>query len=359
MGRAHDGRLGKVSSSLSPAPGWLRRVPGAAGALSAAAAVLSGALGSGCGSPEPPKAPEPVVEEPPAEPPSTLPLAPKPPVLLQDVGFQSPESALYDPVADVYLVSNVGGGPADADGDGFISKVSPDGALLELRWIDSTTAKTALNAPKGMALVGETLFVSDIDVVRAFDRSSGKPLGDVAIPDATFLNDLAAGSDGKLYVSDTGVGKKQGSAELSPNGSDAVYVIDAQRSVKELAKGTELEQPNGLVAYKGQVIVAATSGQVYSLDAKGEKALLGKPAGGLDGLVLTPGGRLIVSSWEASTVFIAAATAAGAEPAPFEPLITDLTSPADLGYDLKRRQLIVPLFRENALYIQELPGDVN
>jgi hypothetical protein len=40
-------------------------------------------------------------------------------------------------------------------------------------------------------------------------------------------------------------------------------------------------------------------------------------------------------------------------------LIGDLTSPADIGYDVRRRQLIVPLFRENALYIQELPGDVN
>jgi hypothetical protein len=330
----------------------------------AGAALLAQTL-FGCGSPEPPKAPEPVVEAPPAEPSGTLPLAPVPPVLLRDVGFRSPESALYDPVADVYLVSNVSGGPADADNDGFISKVSPDGALLELRWIDATSAKTPLNAPKGMALVGETLFVADIDVVRAFDRESGKALGDVAIPSATFLNDIAAGPDGKLYVSDTGVGKKPGSAELSPNGSDAVYVIDAQRSVKELAKNAELAQPNGLVVdngslgAKGSLIVAAASGRVYRLDPKGETSTIAQPAGGLDGLVLTPGGRLIVSSWEASTVFIAPATPAAEGAVTFEPLIAELTSPADIGYDVKRRQLLVPLFREDALYIQELPGDVN
>jgi hypothetical protein len=318
-----------------------------------------------CGSPEPPRAPEPVVEEEPAEPPSTLPLAPVPPVLLRDVGFRSPESVLYDPVADVYLVSNVSGGPADVDNDGFISKVSPDGTLLELRWIDAASAKTTLNAPKGMALVGETLFVADIDVVRAFDRASGKALGDVAVPSATFLNDLAAGPDGKLYVSDTGVGKKPGSAELSPNGSDAVYLIDAQRSVKELAKDPELAQPNGLVidngalGAKGSLIVAAASGQVYRLDPKGERSAIAQPAGGLDGLVLTPGGRLLVSSWEASTVFITPASPAADGAVSFEPLITELTSPADIGYDVKRRQLLVPLFREDALYIQELPGDVN
>lgn len=198
-----------------------------------------------CGTPEAPKAPPAVVEEfpVPREPPSSLPLAPVPPILLRGVGFSSPESAVFDAVADVYLISNVSGGPADADNDGFISKVSPDGALLELRWIDAVTSKTTLNAPKGMALVGETLFVADIDVVRAFDRSSGKALGDVAVPSATFLNDVAAAPDGTLYVSDTGLGKGKGPGELVANGSDAVYVIDAQRSVKTLAQGRELGSP--------------------------------------------------------------------------------------------------------------------
>lgn len=342
---------------------WLQGGP-AAGPL-AVAARRAAALGlalcaAACGSPEPPKAPEPVVEEPPAEPPSSLPLAPKPPILLQGVGFRSPESALHDPIADVYLVSNVGGGPADADGDGFISKVAPDGTLLELRWIDAATAQTPLNAPKGLALVGETLFVADIDVVRAFDRASGKPLGDVAIPSARFLNDLAAAPDGKLYVSDTGVGSDSPGAELGPIGSDAVYVIDAQRNVEPLAKTPELEQPNGLWVHRGGVLVAATSGLVYRLGAEGAREPLGKPAGGLDGLLVTPGGRLIVSSWEASSVLISAAAAPPpGELTPFEPLITELSSPADLGYDVKRRQLLVPLYRDDALYIQELPGGVN
>jgi hypothetical protein len=369
--RASSGTSSIAGASISGASaagastaGESRRGLGHPPASRAAGALIALSL-SACGSPEPPKAPAPVVEEPPAEPSSTLPLAPVPPILLRDVGFSSPESALYDPVADVYLISNVSGGPSDADNDGFISKVAPDGTLLELRWIDAVSAKTTLNAPKGMALVGETLFVADIDVVRAFDRASGKALGDVAVPTATFLNDIAAGPDGKLYVSDSGLGKKPGSAELSPNGSDAVYMIDAQRSVKELAKNPELAQPNGLVldngslGAKGSLIVAAASGQVYRLDAKGEKAALAQPAGGLDGLVLTPGGRLIVSSWESSSVFITAASPPADGSVSFEPLIAELTSPADIGYDVRRRQLLVPLFRENALYIQELPGDVN
>jgi hypothetical protein len=312
-----------------------------------------------CGSPEPPKSAPRVVEEfpAPAEPSSSLPFAPVPPILLRGVGFESPESAVFDSVGDVYLVSNVSGGVVDADNDGFISKVSPDGTLLELKWISAESTQAALNAPKGMALVGETLFVADIDVVRAFDRSSGKPLGDVTIAGATFLNDVAAASDGTLYVSDSGLGKVKGSSQLAKTGSDAVYAIDAQRSVRELAKSASLEQPNGLAAQKNGVLVASASGEIYRLDLSGQKTSLGRAAGGLDGLVQTPGGRLIVSSWEASGLFIDKPPPA--PPGEFEAFIGDLNSPADLGYDPSRRQLIVPLYRENAVYIQELPGDLN
>jgi hypothetical protein len=158
-------------------------------------------------------------------------------------------------------------------------------------------------------------------------------------------------------VSDAGVGKVKGSTELIGNGSDAVYVIDAQRSVAELAKGVALGHPKGLVAQRGGVLVATASGEIYRLDTLGEKSPFAKLAGGLDGLVQTPGGRLLVSSWEASTVFIDRPLPA--PPGEFEPFITELTSPADLGYDVKRRQVIVPLFKENAVYIQELPGDLN
>jgi DNA-binding beta-propeller fold protein YncE len=324
--------------------------------------ALLASVALACGSPEPPKAPPVVVEQfptPPPEPTTSLPFAPVPPILLRGVGFESPESVLYDPSADVYYVSNVGpGGPIDVDNNGFISKVTPDGTLLELHFIDGAKSGTPLNAPKGMALQGDTLFVTDIDTVRGFDRKSGKSLGDVVIPSALFLNDLAAGGGGVLYVSDTGIGKVKGSTELGHTLADAIYVIDAQRSVRVLAKGSALAEPNGLWVEKGRLVIAATTGEIYALDARGQKTPLGKPpSAGLDGLIETPGGRMVVTSWDGSAAYISRLPPAA--PGEFEPLITDLTSPADLGYDAKRRQLLIPLFKENALYIQELPGDVN
>lgn len=311
----------------------------------------------GCGKPEPARAPEPVpVAAPAPEPLPVLPLAPVPPILVRGVGFESPESALYDPGSDVYLVSNVNGGPAQADGNGFISRLAPDGSLLELAWIGSNAGAGGLDAPKGMALLGDKLYVADIQTLKSFDRRTGEPLAQVLIAGASFLNDVAAGPDGTLYVSDTGLAPIQGLAEPQKNGADAVYAIDAKGAVKPLARGSELGQPNGLLADATGLWVASLAGQLYRLDSGGQRqASLTLPAAGLDGLVQTSSGRLIVSSWEASAVYILPATASGA-PEAAEPLITDLRAPADLGYDPKRRQLLVPLFEENAVYIQQIPA---
>lgn len=327
--------------------------------LVAPAALLLGSL-TGCGKPAPAAAPS-IVEAPPeplVEAPAVLPLAPVPPIFLRGVGFEAPESIMYDAVADVYLVSNVNGGAADVDGNGFISRVAPDGTLLELKWIDGTASGTVLNAPKGMALIGGKLFVADIDVVRSFDRKSGQALGKIAILSAGFLNDVAAAPDGTLYVSDTGLGKIKGLADPQKNGADAVYAIDARGVATALVKGKELGQPNGLLADAAGVLVAALSGELYRVSPQGQRQLVAKlPGAGLDGLVQTPGGRLIVSSWETSTVYVGRSPPAA--PGTFDVLIAELESPADLGYDEKRRQVLVPLFKQNAIYIQQLPRDAN
>ena len=109
---------------------------------------------------------------------------------------------------------------------------------------------------------------------------------------------------------------------------------------------------------KGRLLVASRGGDVFALDRQGQRAMVGKaPGSDVNGMVLTPGGRLLVTAAGASSVFI---TPAGlGESLVLETLLSDIDTPGDLGYDAKRRQIIVPLTRSNALYIQELPGGIN
>src|SRR5207249_1150955 len=106
-------------------------------------------------------------------------------------------SILYEPRSDVYLVSNINGDPTASDGNGFISRVAPDGRILELKWIDGAKPGVRLNGPKGMAVAGDTLYVSDITAVRMFDLRTGAPKDAVVILGSTFMNDLAAGREAR------------------------------------------------------------------------------------------------------------------------------------------------------------------
>ena len=98
-------------------------------------------------------------------------------------GFQAPESVVHDRILDLYLVSNVGAGnPAALDSNGFISRVSPDGAIRELRWIENGVNGVTLNSPKGIYLRRMALYVADVDTLRIFNRFTGVPVRNIEIP---------------------------------------------------------------------------------------------------------------------------------------------------------------------------------
>jgi hypothetical protein len=267
----------------------------------------------------------------------------------KSVGFKSPECVLHDEKNDIYLVSNVDGKTYEADGKGFISKLAPMGQGVQLKWIEGGKNGVVLNAPKGMALAGDTLWVADIDTVRMFDRSTGAKTGDVKIPGATFLNDVAAAPDGRILVTDTGF--KAGKDGVVPGGTDAVYAIEKDKKVTTIAKGKDLGGPNGIVGFGAQqmYVVTAGSNELYSLDAKGKRDNVQTlPKGHLDGIVLA-GNEYFVSSWEANAIY------RGKPGRGFVLAIEDVKSPADITFDRKRNRIIVPLMGEDEVRAYDLP----
>ncbi len=260
-------------------------------------------------------------------------------------GFQTPESILYDPVADVYLVSNINGNPTGTDDNGFISRVTPDGHIAALKWIDGASAAVTLNAPKGLAIAGTTLYVADITAVRMFDRRTGRPRGSISVPGATFLNDAASAADGSVYITDSGL-----KPDFSPSGTDAVYRIRNGR-LSTVAKGTFLKSPNGVAVLPNGRLVVVTftpTGEMYELSVNGlQRQVRRLPKGQLDGVVVLQGQVMLVSSWAASAVY--RVTGANAEV-----LVPGVVSPADIGYDSKRNRVLIPLLNKNQVVIQPL-----
>ncbi|MFO1051041.1 MAG: hypothetical protein U1F36_02350 [Planctomycetota bacterium] len=264
-------------------------------------------------------------------------------------GFSTPESVLHDAEADVYLVSNISGDPFGHDGDGFISRVSPDGKVLDLRWIDGKKEGVHLDAPKGLALSGDLLWVADIDQLRAFDRKTGAPRKAIAIPGATFLNDVCTDEVGTIYVSDSGFGPG-----FSATGTDAIWAVKLdgdKETVAALARGDALAHPNGLgISPHGDLFCIDWAKGRFTLIAKDGKldTALQLPATQLDGLVRRADGHWLASSWEGKCVYDIAPKGE------IKVLFEGLEQPADLGIDLKRSCLLVPLFGANEVRVVPL-----
>ncbi len=267
---------------------------------------------------------------------------------LADVGFATPESALHDPVADVYLVANINGNAAEKDGNGFISRVSPAGVVTDLKWIDGMAPGVALDAPKGMTIVADTLFVTDIDCIRRFHRTTGQPFQELCLEGATFLNDLTSTRRGDLYFSDSGTAGSPG----------AVYFLRQTADVPQkvvLADGTVLEGEsmggaNGVFAdWRGLYVATFGSGELFHVTPEGERLqMMGPSEMGLDGIVSMEEKGFLFSSWGDSTVYWIHSGGT------VTTLIENVESPADIGYDAIRNRVLIPLFMSNRLMLLEV-----
>ncbi|MFW6206250.1 MAG: SMP-30/gluconolactonase/LRE family protein [Gemmatimonadota bacterium] len=265
-----------------------------------------------------------------------------------EVGLQTPESVLHDTDADVYLVSNINGTPTDEDGNGFISRVTPDGEVAALKWIDGQAEGVTLNAPKGMALKGDTLFVTDITHVRAFHRETGEPLESREVPDATFLNDLAVGPEGTLYVSDSGL-----NPDFSTSGTDAIYRFEGGEPVA-LVQDPALAGPNGLaVTETGLVFVGFGGAEVRTVGPDGDTEVIAElPGGQLDGVEVLADGSMLVSSWETGSVYHVRL----GEDDPTA-VVSGVPSPADIGWDADRSRVLIPVFNDDRLIFHTVSVD--
>jgi hypothetical protein len=267
-------------------------------------------------------------------------------------GFLTPESVLHDSVQDIYFVSNINGSFTAKDGNGFISRVRPDGAVENLKFIEGGKNGVTLNAPKGLALSGDTLWVTDIDAVRAFNAKTGAAIDTVGLASlgAVFLNDVVVTQSGALYITDTGVRLDDVGNMLHP-GPDRIFRIAPDRQVTVVARGDTLGRPNGIaVDAVGKRFVVGPLGSKSLLAWKpGDKApsVLSKGPGGYDGVVVV-GNRIFASSHNDSTV-------SSYETGDEVKVITGVPSPADIGYDAKRNRILIPVLSGNRIEIWQLP----
>jgi hypothetical protein len=258
-------------------------------------------------------------------------------------GFVAPEAVRYDPDQDVYFVGNWGPGSAsETDNNGYISRMKPDGQIENLKFIAGGTNRVVLHAPRGMYIVGDTLWVADADAVRGFNRRTGDKVAnyDFSGFDRGFLNDVAADATGTVYVTDTGRNKLY---KVQGQGGPTVVVAD---SVLGAPNGITWDAANNrfiIVPFGGyRGIRAWVPGTTTMTDA-------GMSTGAkYDGVEVLSGGRVLVASQADSSLHLFSGNTGHA-------IIHTLGPPADIAVDTKRNRVAVPVVAMNHVEIYELP----
>ena len=115
-----------------------------------------------------------------------------------NTGLTRPNTAYYHQQSNSIFVSNYNGGRINREGNGYITRIGPNGEVLAEKWA------TGLNAPKGIRSLGSTIWVVDIDEVVGFEVTAdrGRLKSRVKIEGALSLNDLAITPDGTIFVSE-------------------------------------------------------------------------------------------------------------------------------------------------------------
>ena len=270
-------------------------------------------------------------------------------------GFSSPESVRYDSAADVFYVSNINGSAMHRDNNGFISRMPAnptDSAAAPVTIIAGGKNGVELNAPKGLALIGDTLWVADIDVVRAFNVKTGAPVATVDLrkQKAVFLNDVTAAPDGAIYITDTGIRILPGG--VTHPGPGRVFRIGADRRGSVVAQGKSLEEPNGITwdkTGKRLIIVSYGSRKILSLTPgdSAPKVIGFSNSSQMDGVEILPDGRMLITSWADSSLAVREGNKVT--------LTKGFPTPADIGVDTRRNRVAVPLLSQNRVVLYAIP----
>jgi hypothetical protein len=222
-------------------------------------------------------------------------------------GLSQPEALSFDATQNVYFVSNANGSPGVKDGNGFISRISADGVMDSLHFIQGGRDGVLLDSPMGSRVQGDTLWVVDVDKLRGFDTKTGKPYVtiDLSPLKALFLNDLAIDSTGEFYITDTGVLIVPHGMDSHP-GPDRILHVAHDRSISVAASTALLSSPDGIAwdqRAKRFVLApfAGPSVQEWRIGDPGPKDVA-QGKGKFDGVEVERDGSILITSWNDSSV---------------------------------------------------------
>jgi hypothetical protein len=132
---------------------------------------------------------------------------------------------------------------------------------------------------------------------------------------------------------------------------DAVWHVTHDGRAHAVARGLWLDRPDGIVLDNDAALVSTFGGhrvERVSAGMSSSTVEVDVPGGRVDGLRRLADGALLLSSWDARTVWRRSPDGA------LRPLLTEVTSPAGIAVDTRRDRLAVTSMQGNTLYLLPL-----
>jgi hypothetical protein len=256
--------------------------------------------------------------------------------------FLTPESVLYDAQREILYVTNFDSkfkmsAAAPGDFTGFISRVSLDGKIKDLKWV------TGLHAPSGMCLYQDKLYAVERRSLVEIDTGSGRMIQRYPIPGADFLNDLVTDTAGNIYISDT---------TISPRAESCIYKFkDGQSEV--WFKGDAIQRPNGLYLQDNHLLVCNTGDgclKSIQLDTKTIDTIACLGAWVLDGIGMDTRGNWLISQWPGMVYRVSP----GGRVTELLDTLAIKANSADFAFINEKNLLIIPTYNQNRLMAYRL-----
>ena len=248
------------------------------------------------------------------------------PVWESDTTLRTPECVLVVPGAKVMYVACINGSPTLQNKSSYIAKLGIDGKVVQPKFTDN------LNSTKGMGILGDKLYVTEMNQVAEISLATGKILNRYPIDGAKFLNDIAVDTRSRIvYVTDSGDSK----IWSLTNGKTSL-----------VRDGVPLKGPNGLLVDNGQLLIGNGDGSLLTMDpATKQVNTVAKVSGGIDGIVALGGKKYIVTEWGGKVWYI---HSDGTTELKMDTSAEKINS-ADIGYDPATSMLFVPTFYHNTV----------
>ncbi len=235
------------------------------------------------------------------------------------------ESVHFEPSDGMIYVANIEGDPAEKDGVGSISKLNTDGEVIDRNWV------SGLNAPKGMTVKGDLLYVTDVDRLLEISLVTGEIVNSYEIEGAQFLND-ADTDGGRVYFSDMRDNK--------------IYYLE-DGTIKTFAENQE--SINGLRVGNDNTLYGLDASGLKKYSADGSFEIINNKVTGGDGLIIIDENTFLASRWGGEIYLIEDGV---------ETKLLDTTeeesNTADIGFIPDENIVLVPTFFKDKVVAYKL-----